>query len=153
MRQIQIFTQKAAQTLAAIGLVALILFAFATCADGLLRSMANQPITAVGDVGTYVVAAAVAACFPLAQLQRANITIEMFGGRAPRIFATLLVLIAIAAMTRQMFLYAADSAEGGDSTVMLSIPTAPFWYIVAIMFACATAVQLLVLIAELTRAP
>jgi TRAP-type C4-dicarboxylate transport system permease small subunit len=145
---VQTFTLKTSKLLAAMGLIVLIIFAFATCADGLLRSLANQPITAVGDVGTYIVAAAVAACFPLAQLQRANITIEMFHARPLRVCSATLVLIAIAAMARQMFLYAADNAEAGDSTVMLSIPTAPFWYAVAAMFTCATLVQLLVVATE-----
>ena len=87
-------------------------------------------------------------------MQRANITIEFAGHRRPlRIFAAGLVLLAIAAMTRQMFLYAADDAAAGDSTVMLGIPTAPFWYVVAAMFAVATLVQALVLGLELTRTP
>jgi hypothetical protein len=69
----------AARALAAMGLITLIGFAVATLLDGLLRSLADRPIIAVGDVGSYVVAASVAACFPLAHLQRANITIELAG--------------------------------------------------------------------------
>jgi hypothetical protein len=44
-------------------------------------------------------------------------------------------------MTRQLFLYAIDSRENGDSTVLLEIATAPFWFFVAAMFAVATLTQ------------
>jgi len=97
-----------ARTLAAAGLITLIGFAIVTLLDGLFRSVADSPIVAVGDVGGYVVAASVAACFPLAQLQRANITIELAGmalgprsAHVLRAAASVAVLIVLAAMTRR----------------------------------------------------
>jgi TRAP-type C4-dicarboxylate transport system permease small subunit len=105
-----------------------------------------------------VVAAAVAACFPLAQLQRANITIELVGFVVPatlmrvlRVLAGLLVLAALLAMTRQMLRYAGDDASAGDTTVMLDIATAPFWYVVAAMLGCAALEQALVVVLDAAR--
>ena len=158
LRAAERLCSRAASVLAAVGLTVLILFAAATLLDGLLRSLFGAPITAVGDVGTFVVAAAVSACFPLAQLQRANITIELLGVAAgPRMtqrlraFSAVVVLVVLAAAAWQMFLYADNVATGGDTTVMLSIPTSPFWYVVAAMLACATVTQLLVAAVELGR--
>ncbi len=156
LRRAEALCFRLARLLAAAGLMLLIGFAAATLLDGLLRSLANRPIDAVGDLGSLVVAAAVSACFPLAQLQRANITIELAGlalgpraGQALRAFAAILVTIAMTAMARQLFVYAGNEASGGDTTVMLGIRTAPFWYVVASMFFVAAAAQLLVTLVEL----
>ena len=158
LRRVDAACLRAAYVLAATGLCVLIAFAAATLVDGLSRSLADRPVEAVGDVGPYVVAAAVAACFPLAQLQRANITIELAGmvagpraARILRAFAAVVVAVVMLAMTRQMLLYAADDASGGDTTVMLGLPTAPFWYAVGAMFACASVAQLLVVATEFAR--
>jgi TRAP-type C4-dicarboxylate transport system permease small subunit len=150
--------RRVAQVLAALGLTALILFAVATVLDGLLRFFDGEPIVLVGDAGSLLVAAAVASCFPLAQLQRANITIDLAGmalgprmARALRTAAGIVVLIALAAMARQMARYAGEDASAGDTTVMLGIVTAPFWYVVAAMFACATIGQALVVALDMAR--
>ena len=108
--------------------------------------------------GSYVVACAVAACFPLAQLRHANITIEIVGIAAgPRMrqglraFAAILVAVTMVAMARQLLIYASHEASGGDTSVMLGIPTAPFWYVVAAMFVIAAVAQLLVAVLEVAR--
>jgi len=149
---------RAAQVLAVLGLLVLIGFAGATLLDGLLRSVANHPIELVDDIGSYVVAGAVAACFPLAQLRHANITIEILGialgprvRQALRAFAAVLVAATMVAIARQLVIYAAHEASGGDTSVMLGIPTSPFWYVVAAMFVIAAAAQLLVAVLELAR--
>ncbi len=144
-------SHRLAETLAIIGLTVLIGFAAATVLDGLSRSLLSSPIMIVGDIGAYVIAAAIAACMPLAQLQRANITIDLVGAaigprgaRALHAVAAILVSIVMIAIARQIFIYAADTASGGDSSVMLGIATAPFWYAVAVMIAFAAAAQILV---------
>lgn len=158
LRAAEALCTRLARLLAVCGLLVLIGFAAATLLDGVLRSLANRPITLVGDAGSYVVAAAMAACFPLALLQRANITIEIAGlalGRRAaqmlRAAAALLVALTMAAMARQMVIYAGNAAAGHDSTVMLDIPTAPFWYVVAAMFSVAAVAQVLVAAVECRR--
>ena len=158
LRRLERACVRGANLLACAGLSVLIAFAFATLLDGLSRFFLSAPIEAVGDLGSGIVAACVAACFPLAQLQRSNISIEVLGtvlGRRGasilRAFAAILVAVALVAIARQMFRYAADAAEGGDSTVMLGIPTAPFWYVVAAMFAAACVAQLLVAVLSLAQ--
>jgi TRAP-type C4-dicarboxylate transport system permease small subunit len=141
-----------------LGLTVLIVFAAATLLDGTLRSLADHPTELVGDVGSYLVAAAVSACFPLAHLQRSNIKIELAGlvlghrgVQVLRAFAAILVMVVIAAMAWQMFVYAGNEAAGGDATMLLGIKVAPFWYVVAAMFTCAAAAQVLVTAIEVAR--
>jgi len=141
----------AAQALAVGGLMILIGYAAMTLLDGLLRSLLNSPIEAVRDLGGVVVAVAVSCCFPLAYLQRSNITIhfvEMFAGRRfGRMFdaaaATLVTLVAVV-IARQLFIHAGNEYRGGDSTLMLEIKTAPFWFAVAIVMSFAALTQALV---------
>lgn len=146
------------RALAALGLVILLLFAVATLADGLMRSLADAPIDAVRDLGGLVVAVAVAFCFPLSCLQRSNITIKFaeafIGPKSSRILdaiAAVLVEIAVILIARQLFIYAWNEARAGDSTVMLDVPAAPFWYAAAAALALAAIVQALVAVLEIAR--
>jgi TRAP-type C4-dicarboxylate transport system permease small subunit len=146
------------RALAAVGLIILLLFAVATLADGIMRSVASAPIEAVRDLGGLVVAVAVAFCFPLSCLQRSNITIKFaeafIGPRSSRILdaiAAALVEIAVVLIARQLFIYAWNTARAGDSTVMLDVPAAPFWYAAAAALALAAIVQALVVVLEIGR--
>jgi TRAP-type C4-dicarboxylate transport system permease small subunit len=146
------------RALAALGLIILLLFAVATLADGVMRSLAGGPIDAVRDLGGLIVAVAIACCFPLSCLQRSNITIKFaeafIGPRSSRILdaiAAALVEIAVALIARQLFIYAWNEARAGDSTVMLEVPAAPFWYAAATALALAAIVQALVVALEIGR--
>lgn len=145
------FALAAAQALAVLGLIVLIGYAAMTLADGLLRSLANSPIEAVRDLGGVVVAVAVSCCFPLAYLQRSNITIEFvetfFGARIGRLLdvaAAVLVAIIAIVIARQLFIHAHNEYRGGDSTVMLEVKTAPFWFVVAAIMSFAALTQAVV---------
>jgi TRAP-type C4-dicarboxylate transport system permease small subunit len=141
----------AAQALAVGGLMILIAYAAMTLLDGLLRSLVNSPIEAVRDLGGVVVAVAVSCCFPLAYLQRSNITIDfiaMFAGRrCGRLLdaaAAILVTVVAIVIARQLFIHAGNEYRGGDSTLMLEIKTAPFWFAVAVIMSFAALTQALV---------
>lgn len=140
-----------AKTLNVFGLLVLLVYAAMTLADGVLRAFWDAPIEAVPDLGGVAVAVAVACCFPIAFMLRSNITIK-FAELAvgPRIAAALdagaaiLVGVAMAFIAFQLFVYAGQEARAGDSTVMLEIRVAPFWYAVAAAIACAAVVQAMV---------
>jgi TRAP-type C4-dicarboxylate transport system permease small subunit len=155
MARIETWTWFGARILASAGLVCLLAFACATLSDGLLRALANAPIEAVRDLGPVVVAACMSACFPLAILEKSNIRIHLLastlGARATGVLETIveiMTLLVLAAMARQLFIYAGNMLEGGDSTVMLEVPLAPFWYFVAIMMSVAVLAQAVMLAAH-----
>jgi TRAP-type C4-dicarboxylate transport system permease small subunit len=132
----------------AVGLIVLIGFAALTLMNGISRSLLSAPFDIVSDLANLIVASAVASCFPLAILQKANIRIELVldvlpGGitRTVVSIVNFLVLAVLIGVTRQLFVYAGNAARAGDSTAMLDIPTAPFWYYVAAMLAVTTVTQ------------
>ena len=130
-----------------------------TLADGLLRWLANRPIEGVRDLGAVIVAVAVCCCIPVGLMERANISIrvakDLLGERASRVleaFAALAALVVIGAMAWQFTVFAGKIARVGETTWILKIPTAPFWYLVAAILWLAVAVQLIVLVLDIAKA-
>jgi TRAP-type C4-dicarboxylate transport system permease small subunit len=141
-----------AQALAVVGLVLLLTFAVGTLADGLLRRFAGRPIDAVRDLGGLIAAVAVTCCFPIALLQRSNITIkfvgEFVGARAGKVCdaaASVAVGIVLIFMARQFFIYSSELLRTGDSTTMLNVRVAPFWFVVSFVLWISAAIQLRVI--------
>jgi TRAP-type C4-dicarboxylate transport system permease small subunit len=140
----------ATRSLAVVGLIALMSLAAMTLTDGLMRWIANQPIEGVRDLGGLAIALAIACCFPVVMIEKDNITIRLAASLSPILsrvleaLAAALVCAVIAALSWQIWLYAAKMARAKETTFVLQIPVAPFWYGVSAIFACATLVQLLV---------
>ena len=148
----------ATRALSVAGLLLLMELAAMTLADGLLRWLANRPIEGVRDLGAVIVAVAVCCCIPVGLMERANISIrvarDLLGERASRVldaFAALAALAVIGAMAWQFTVYAGKIARVGETTWILKIPTAPFWYVVAGILWLAVAVQLIVLILDVSK--
>ena len=149
----------ATRSLAVVGLIALMSLAAMTLTDGLMRWIANQPIEGVRDLGGLAIALAIACCFPVVMIERGNITIRLAAKLSPTLsrvfeaFASALVCAVMAAMSWQVWLYAAKMARAKETTFVLQIPVAPFWYGVSAILACATLVQLLVMIRAMLDIP
>lgn len=154
--------QSATRALSAIGLIALLILAGLTLADGLMRWLANQPIEGVRDVGSLAIAVAVACCLPIGLAEKSNITIRLAeSALGPRmrwpiaqfldVVAALVVGIVIAAMCWQFFVYAGKIAHANETTWVLKIPRAPFWYAVTAILAVAVLVQMIVIAVEIAR--
>ena len=148
----------ATRALSAAGLVALMFLAVMTLADGLARWLANQPIEGVRDVGAVVIALAISCCLPVGLMERSNITIRLVqslaGPAVGKVFdamAALLVAVVVVAMAWQFFVFAGKVARAGETTWVLKIPTAPFWYGVSLILWCAVAVQLVLVVLEVAR--
>jgi TRAP-type C4-dicarboxylate transport system permease small subunit len=142
--------------LSVVGLVALLLLAAMTLADGLARWLLNAPIEGVRDVGALVIAVAVACLLPVGLAERSHITIRVaesvVGGRAARWLdaaAALLVTAIMAAICWQFVIYAGKIAQANETTWILKWPRAPFWYAVAAILAVAVAVQAIACLRQL----
>ena len=134
------------------------LLALMTLFDGLARWLLNQPIEGVRDLAAVTVALAVSCCLPVGLMERSNIAIRLaehaLGARVGRLLdavAALLVTIVMAAFAWQFLVFAGKIARAGETTWILKIPTAPFWYGVCIIFSLAFSVQLIVLVLEIGR--
>ena len=148
----------ATRALSGAGLAALMFLAVMTLADGLARWLLNQPIDGVRDIGAVAIALAVSCCIPVGLMERGNITIRfaesLLNPRAGKVLdavAALAVAVVVTAMAWQFTLFAGKMARAGETTWVLKIPTAPFWYGVAAILWCAVLVQLIVLALELGR--
>ena len=148
----------ATRALSAVGLAALMLLAAMTLLDGLLRWLANRPIEGVRDVGAVIVAVAVCCCLPVGLMERSHISIrvaaEVLGERAGKILdalAALVVLLVVTAIAWQFTVYAGKIARVNETTWVLKIPTAPFWYTVAAILWLSVVVQLIVTILQLSK--
>lgn len=144
--------------LSLVGLIALMALAVMTLADGTLRWLANRPIEGVRDVGAVIIAVAVCCCLPAGLMERSHITIRVAGsllGRgAAAVFdalASLLVWGVTLAMAWQFTVFAGKIARAGETTWVLKIPTAPFWYVVAGILWLAALVQLVVVLTQLRK--
>lgn len=129
-----------------------------TLADGLMRWLANSPIEGVRDAGALIVAVAVACCLPVGLMERSNVTIRLggalLGPRAGRVLdalAALAVGAVIGALAWQFTVFAGKIARAGETTWILKIPTAPFWYVVAGILWLAVLVQLIVIFVEVAK--
>ena len=148
----------ATRALSVVGLSALMSLAAMTIADGLMRSAANQPIEGVRDLGGLAIALAIACCLPVVMIEKGNITIRLLEAASPRlsrildVFAAALVLCVMAALTWQIWLHAAKMLRAHETTFVLQIPVAPFWFGVSVILACAVLVQALVMLRAVSAA-
>jgi TRAP-type transport system small permease protein len=140
------------------GLIALMALAAMTLADGMLRWLANKPIEGVRDVGAVIVAVAVCCCLPAGLMERSHITIRVAGSvLGPRagafldVVASFLVWAVTLAMAWQFTVFAGKIARAGETTWVLKIPTAPFWYVVAGILWLGALVQLIVVITQFRK--
>src|SRR5215831_3543154 len=139
------------RALSVLGLFALMILAFITLANGLLRWLVNQPIAGVVDVGALAIAIAVACCIPVSLMERSHITFRLVSSISPRlgrvldVFADIAVVVVLALMAWQFGVYAGELVATGERTYVLKLPAAPFWYVTDVILWIATAVQCIVL--------
>jgi TRAP-type C4-dicarboxylate transport system permease small subunit len=152
------FGLMATRALSALGLAGLMFLALMTLFDGLARWLLNQPIEGVRDLAAVTVALAVTCCLPVGLMERSNISIRLashvLGDRIGRVLdsvASVLTAVVMAAFGWQFLVFAGKIAKANETTWILKIPTAPFWYGVCAIFAVAFAVQVIVVVLEFGR--
>ena len=158
-RRLETLTFGGARFLALVGLVGLLILAFATVTDALLRWLFNAPITGVRDAAALFVAAAISCSMPICIAERQHITIRFFGmqfGRrwqaAFEAFGNLVTLVIFALMAWQIWLYANHLSAENETTMVLGWPVAPWWWAVSVVAAFCVPVQVFVLLQSLRRA-
>jgi TRAP-type C4-dicarboxylate transport system permease small subunit len=158
MDQIERAFYALARTLSRAGMLLLLAFAALTLLDGASRSLLGRPLDIVRDCGGMVVAVAISCCFSQLVLERGNIVITFidtvvgrFGNYALTTVAAFCTSVVCFAFAWQFLIHANNLQRGTETTPLLSIPTAPFWYIVDANFWLCAVAQLIVLI-QITRA-
>jgi TRAP-type transport system small permease protein len=147
-------TLAATRALSVVGLIALMGLATMTLLDGLLRWVANKPIEGVRDIGGLAIAIAIACCIPVGLMERANIAIRLGKGAIARgleAVASTAVCIILAAAAWQIWIYAEKLSRAKETTFVLQIHIAPFWYFVDLIFWLAVIVQAIVMVRDWSR--
>ncbi|MFM9968602.1 MAG: TRAP transporter small permease [Burkholderiales bacterium] len=147
--------ERIALLLALSAATGLLLVAFATMADVLLRWLFKLPIPGLGEISALFTAVVVAACFPMLIARRGNVTIRFVGSTLfPRlarwldVFGALVTSLFFIAMTWQYLRFAAEMTQAGESTPILRWPVGPWWWAVTLMIAIAAVITLVVLLRE-----
>lgn len=142
--------------IAAIGVAGMVAIAFLTTIDALLRTFAVQPVAALNEIVALVFAGSIAACLPYAIAIGAHLNVDLLdkhigprAGALLEVVASLLTLAFFGFMTWQIFLYANELASQGRVTVILQWSHPPFMYAVAVLFATATLLQVVLVLQAL----
>ena len=138
------------QRVASLGVLGMLLIAFATIADVLSRWLFSVAITGMEEMASMALAVAVSACLPAGAAQRVNVTVELLSGRVSerttarlKLFGALVLLVFYAALALRVGAYAAELTARHGTTVYLALPIAPFLWVVAAFLAVTALVQAL----------
>jgi len=146
--------RQIARALAGVAVTGLLVLAFATATDVLLRYGFAMPIRGFVDVVSLAGAVLLAACLPHVVASRGNIAVDFLGRRiGPRAqrwfdgFAAFAVFVFFAMMAWQYVRYTIEMKQTGQVMAILRWPVWPWWAAVTV-FVCVTA---LVALATLAR--
>jgi TRAP-type C4-dicarboxylate transport system permease small subunit len=143
------------RALSMLGLLALMVLASITLANGLLRWAFNSPIAGVVDLGGLAIAIAVSCCIPASMMERSHITFRLVSstipafGRVLDVLADTVVAIVLGLMAWQFWVYAGELMLTGERTYVLKIAVAPFWYASGLVLWIAAAVQCVIVMLDI----
>ena len=149
----------ASRLIAILAVGGMLALALLTVADIALRAAFSAPIPGLFEVSQLLMAVIVVATLPVGIMERNHITIDLFEGMlGPRWTKTgeaigaVLMVAFMAVLAWRFGLYAERLAIRGDTTTIVGVPIAPFWWAVTgILWACA-ALQLVALARTVTEA-
>ena len=151
---------RIAKTLSLLGILGFIVLAVGTLADVLLRWLFAAPIDGFSEVARLAVAILTATFLPAALIERYHISIEFLGKwlgpgwhRALNLFAALVTLGFFTVMSWKFIGFTQELADAGETTWIVGIKVAPYWWVTTgFIFLCVPA-QLLILAKVLSRPP
>jgi len=144
--------------LASIGALAMLAAAGVTVADVLLRWLANAGVVALNEVIGLIFAVAIAACIPAGLAKKVNLRLDLLENALPPRFASWSDGFGAATLTAfygilawHIAKYAGSLAAQGQTTVILSVPLAPFVYAVACIVGFGAIVQIVVTLSAFAK--
>ncbi len=147
------------RAVAFVGLVALMIEALVTCADVLLRWLANKPIQGLSEILEVVTAIVIATCFPIVVAERHNIAIRLLGqfvwtrgARWLEVLGGVVLLTFLVVVGWQLAVFTGEVIEDGERSIVLLIPTAPFWVTATAIYWLCIPTQFLLLTIDLVHA-
>ena len=146
--------------LSLIGILGFVVLALVTISDVMLRWLFSAPIDGFAEVARLAVAIMTATFLPAALIERYHISIEFLGKAfGPRwhlvfdLFAAVITLGFFSRMSWQFIGYTQELAAAGETTWIIGIVVAPYWWVVTGLVIFCVPVQLLVLLRVILRTP
>ncbi|MFN4099586.1 MAG: TRAP transporter large permease subunit [Pararhodobacter sp.] len=147
------------QPIAFAGVLGMLAVAAVTVVAVLLRYSGYGGITAMNEIVAMLFSVAIAATLPAATAQRVHLRIDLLGtlmGPRLRVWlelaGSLLLLLFLVYLAREMQSYAARLTSGGRTTPILGWPVGPFTYGAASLIWAAAVVQGIVVALDLVKA-
>jgi TRAP-type C4-dicarboxylate transport system permease small subunit len=135
-----------------IGLACLLVLSFAILGDAISRSIASAPIFGLSDLVELTAPIIVASCFPIALMNRQNITIRFLGralparvGQGVEFFGQLVVMIVLIGIVYELGRYTGGLMKYSQHTWLLRIPIWPSWILATGLMAVCVPIQVVVL--------
>jgi TRAP-type C4-dicarboxylate transport system permease small subunit len=152
-------TTKVSRAIALIGLAGLLVLVMATVLDVFLRWIFNSPIVGLNDTYAMFAAIVIASSFPLCIAQRGNITIRFVGkvlgptmSNLFEAFGNLVTCCIFILMTWQLWLYADQLLQDGETTWILNWPVSPWWRVITVLVLVNVPVALVMAIGSFLEA-
>lgn len=153
---------KLASGLMYAAMIGLMLLAAATVVDvGGRKLVDGFSVRGIYELSSLLMAVIIAMTMASAFLQRRNLTLDLFlsrmgNGRVLGLVAAALEILFLSIVAWQIYLRGVDAAEFHETTSLLEVPVAPFWYITSFVLgfaALALAWQTLRGLGEFRAAP
>jgi C4-dicarboxylate transporter DctM subunit len=151
--------KAATGSLAALGVLGMLVAAAATVIDVTLRWAFDSGVVALNEILSMAFAVAIAACIPAGLANGVNLKIDIFSrwitGRLAAwldAFGACTLLLFFLLLAWHITLYANSLVAQGRTTMILGWPLAPFIYSVAALLALGSLVQTVVTINAIRRA-
>ena len=125
-------------------MVGLMLLAVATVVDvGGRKLVDGFSVRGIYELSSLLMAVIVAMSVAPAFLQRRNLTLDLFlprmgDARVLGLFAAVLEMIFLSLVAWQIYLRGVDAVEFHETTSLLEVPVAPFWYVTSFALVFAT---------------
>ncbi|WP_313137406.1 TRAP transporter small permease [Paracoccus jeotgali] len=156
--RVEKWSEAISKPTAIIGVAFLLLASGLTIADVVSRWLFGKPLIFVPDLFGLSIILVVAATFPTGVLQRKHVAIDFFGtwlGRhASRILDSLAALataLFLAVLAWQVTEVAISKAAENDYTYVMRLPTAPVWWLAAIIIWISVPMQFIVFLLQLVH--
>lgn len=149
-----------ARALSLLGILGFVVLAVGTIADVMLRWLFASPIDGFSEVARLGVAIMTATFLPAALIERYHISIDFFGKwmgpdwhRGLNLFSAAVTLGFFSLMAWQFVGYTQELADAGETTWIVGIKVAPYWWVVTGILALCVPAQILILMRAYLRDP
>lgn len=151
--------ESAAQFVAILGGIGILVISVVTLIDILLRITINSPVEGVSDITRYTFAVIIASFYPAGLVLGHNVTIKFLGRALGQkaedwlgVFGALVTFLLIVMFAWKIFVYTVGITRDGQTTLTLEILQAPWWWVVSAIFILCVPTQLFILAEQVCRA-